>query len=97
MSTIPYLLPGKLRWQGLIAQKLPKLIRMGPRPVFCQIADNGLAPTALIWDMKTIYMSGTAQRLADTYELVARQRTNTLCAHRNWPIKPLLAGALPKK
>jgi acetyl-CoA acetyltransferase family protein len=28
-----------------------------------------MAPTALIWDMKTIYMSGTAQRLADTYEI----------------------------
>jgi len=69
MSTIPYLLPGKLRWQGLIAQKLPKLVRLGPRPVFFQIADNGLAPTALIWDMKTIYMSGTAQRLADTYNI----------------------------
>lgn len=69
MSTIPYLLPGKLRWQGLIAQQLPKLVRMGPRPVFFQIADNGMAPTALIWDMKTIYMSGTAQRLADTYSI----------------------------
>ena len=67
MSTIPYLLPGELRWQGLIAKQLPKLVRMGPRPVLCTLADNGIAPTALIWDMKTIYMSGTAQRLADTY------------------------------
>jgi acetyl-CoA C-acetyltransferase len=67
MSTVPYLLPGKMRWQGFIAQRLPKLIRMGPRPILFAVADNGLAPTALIWDMKTIYMSGTAQRLADTY------------------------------
>jgi len=67
MSTVPYLLPGKMRWQGFIAKQLPKLVRLGPRPFFFALADNGLAPTALIWDMKTIYMSGTAQRLADTY------------------------------
>ena len=67
LSTVPYMLPGKMRWQGFIAQQLPKLVRLGPRPVAFALADNGLAPTALIWDMKTIYMSGTAQRLADTY------------------------------
>ncbi len=69
LSTVPYMLPGKMRWQGFFAKRLPKLIRLGPRPIVFALADNGLAPTALIWDMKTIYMSGTAQRLADTYEI----------------------------
>lgn len=68
MSTIPYMLPGKLRWNGPIAKNM-KIVRMGPRPVLFALADNGLAPTALIWDMKSVYMSGTAQRLADTYEI----------------------------
>ena len=73
MSTVPYLLPGNMRWQGFIAKQLPKLIRLGPRPVLFAVADNGLAPTALIWDMKTIYMSGTAQRLADTYGITRKE------------------------
>lgn len=66
MSTIPYMLPGDLRWSGPIS-KYVKMAKLGPRPVMLSIADNGLAPTALIWDMKSVYMSGTAQRLADTY------------------------------
>ncbi len=66
MSTIPYMLPGDLRWNGPIS-KYVKIAKLGPRPVVFSIADNGLAPTALIWDMKSVYMSGTAQRLADTY------------------------------
>jgi acetyl-CoA C-acetyltransferase len=69
MSTVPYLIPGKARWQGFIAQRLPKLVRLGPRPVVCSLLDNGLAPTPLIWDMKSVYMSGTAQRLADAYNI----------------------------
>lgn len=68
MSTIPYMLPGDLRWNGPIS-KYVKIAKMGPRPVVCSIADNGLAPTALIWDMKSVYMSGTAQRLSDTYQI----------------------------
>lgn len=68
MSTIPYLLPGKLRYTWLTS-KLPKF---APRPVFGAIADDGLAPKKLIWDLKSVYMSGTAQRVADTYG-VSRQ------------------------
>ncbi len=74
MSTIPYMLPGRLRWNGPIAKNF-KITKLGPRPVVCAIADNGLAPTALIWDMKSVYMSGTAQRLADTYE-ISRKATD---------------------
>jgi acetyl-CoA C-acetyltransferase len=66
MSTIPYMLPGDLRWNGPISKYI-KMTKLGPRPVMMSFADNGLAPTALIWDMKSVYMSGTAQRLADTY------------------------------
>jgi acetyl-CoA C-acetyltransferase len=67
MSTIPYMIPGKARWKGFIAERLPKLVRLGPRPVAFTLADNGLAPTPLIWDMKSVYMSATAQRVADAY------------------------------
>jgi acetyl-CoA C-acetyltransferase len=75
MSTIPYMLPGDLRWNGPISKWL-KFVKLGPRPVVFSIADNGLAPTALIWDMKSVYMSGTAQRLADTYE-ISREAADT--------------------
>ncbi len=71
MSTIPYLLPGKLRYTWLTS-KLPKF---APRPVFGAIADDGLAPKKLIWDLKSVYMSGTAQRVADTYG-VSRQQAD---------------------
>jgi len=66
MSTVPYMIPGDARWKGFISDKF-KITRLGPRPVICTIADNGLAPTKLIWDMKSVYMSGTAQRVADAY------------------------------
>jgi acetyl-CoA C-acetyltransferase len=66
MSTVPYMIPGEMRWKGFISDKF-KITRLGPRPVICTIADNGLAPTKLIWDMKSVYMSGTAQRVADAY------------------------------
>ncbi|MDR3616536.1 MAG: thiolase family protein [Candidatus Obscuribacterales bacterium] len=72
MSTIPYMLPGKLRWNGPIAKQF-KFIKLGPRPVVATLAENGLAVTNLIWDMKSVYMSGTAQRLADTYGISRAQ------------------------
>ena len=63
MSTIPYLLPGTLRYSWL-ASKLPKF---APMPILFKIADDGLAPQKLVWDENSVYMSATAQRLADTY------------------------------
>ena len=69
MSTIPYQMPGDLRWNGPVVKWFSKWIKpQGPRPVI-GLADNGLAPLKLIWDMKTVYMSGTAQRLANTYQI----------------------------
>lgn len=69
MSTIPYQLPGDIRWSGPIVKWFGKWIKpQGPRPVIA-LADNGLAPLKMIWDMKTVYMSGTAQRLASTYQI----------------------------
>jgi acetyl-CoA C-acetyltransferase len=73
MSTVPYMLPGQSRWKGFIAKQFPKIVRLGPRPVAFAALDNGLAPTRLIWDMKSIYMSGTAQRVADTYGISRQQ------------------------
>ncbi len=72
MSTVPYLVPGAARWHGFIAEKLPKIVRLGPRPMVLSKADNGLAPTD-IWDMKSVYMSGTAQRVADAYGISRAQ------------------------
>lgn len=62
MSGVPYLLPGSLRYRGPLAKYFP----FGPRPV-AALADDGLVPKQLLWDPKTTYMAGTAQRLADTY------------------------------
>lgn len=63
MSGVPYLLPADLRYSGPLAKYFP----FGPRPVLGKLADDGLVPAALLWDPKTTYMAGTAQRLADTY------------------------------
>ncbi len=66
MSTVPYLIPGNLRWEGFIA-KWFKIARLGPRPTPFALADNGLAPLKLLNDTKTVAMAKTAQRLAETY------------------------------
>ncbi len=66
MSTIPYLLPGNLRWEGFISRWF-KVAQKGPRPTFFALADNGLAPLKLLNDTKTVAMAKTAQRLAETY------------------------------
>lgn len=63
MSGVPYLLPANLRFRGPMAKYFP----FGPRPVVCKLADDGLVPINLLWDPKTTYMAGTAQRLADSY------------------------------
>jgi acetyl-CoA C-acetyltransferase len=71
MTTIPYMLPSKLRFTRFVKllSKYTPFRNRGPRPIFFALADDGLAPTKLLWDMKSIYMSGTAQRLADMYEI----------------------------
>lgn len=63
MSGVPYLLPANLRYRGPLAKYFP----FGPRPVMAKLADDGLVPASLLWDPKTTYMAGTAQRLSDTY------------------------------
>ncbi|MBX9673292.1 MAG: thiolase family protein [Candidatus Obscuribacterales bacterium] len=68
MSTIPYMLPGDLRWKGLISKYL-KITKMGPRPVPFAIADNGLAPMKLLKDVRAVAMAQTAQNLADAYDI----------------------------
>jgi acetyl-CoA C-acetyltransferase len=65
MSTVPYLLPGDMRFKGLQA----KNSKFGPRLVMGKLADDGLVPMTLLWDTKTTHMAGTAQRLADTYDI----------------------------
>ncbi len=65
MSTVPYILPGSLRWKGFQARN-----KFGPRVVLgAPLADDGLVPLSLLWDTKTTHMPGTAQRLADTYNV----------------------------
>jgi acetyl-CoA C-acetyltransferase len=55
-------------------------------------ADNGLAPTALIWDMKSIYMSGTAQRLADTYGISRQQADEYSLRSQELAAKAIASG-----
>lgn len=69
MSTVPYLLPGKMRYEGL-----QKRNKFGPRMVVGSLADDGLVPMSLLYDTKTTHMAGTAQRLADTYEITREQQ-----------------------
>jgi acetyl-CoA C-acetyltransferase len=73
MSTVPYLLAGKWRWQGFLAKNFAKVVRLGPRPVAFSVLDNGLAPTPLVWDLKSIYMAGTAQCLSDSYNISRKE------------------------
>jgi acetyl-CoA C-acetyltransferase len=73
MSTVPYLLPGKWRWQGFIAKNFAKVVRLGPRPMVFGLLDNGLAPTPLVWDLKSVYMAGTAQCLSDAYNISRKE------------------------
>lgn len=64
MSTVPYLLPGEMRFKGFQAKQ-----KFGPRLVAGMLADDGLVPMRLLWDTKTTHMAGTAQRLADSYQI----------------------------
>lgn len=76
MSTVPYMIPGESNrwgWWTNFLQKYFKIPKQGPRPTFFKVMDNGLAPTKLLWDTKSIYMSATAQRLADTYGITRKQ------------------------
>jgi acetyl-CoA acetyltransferase family protein len=72
MSTIPYLIPGEARWNGLIA-KYVKIAKMGPRPTPFVLADNGLAPTKLLNDERSVAMAKTAQNLADIYGITREE------------------------
>lgn len=62
MSTVPYLVNGALRFDGFLAKRF----KFGPRP-HVGLLDDSLIPRHLFGDMKTTNMSGTAQRVADTY------------------------------
>ena len=62
MSTIPYLVPGAVRFSGLLS----RWFKFGPRP-FAGLADDGLVPRALLWDTRSTFMAATAQRLANAY------------------------------
>lgn len=75
MSQVDYVLPGSHRWKGLMAERFPKIVKLGPLPVIAGKAENGLAPTPLIFDVKTVNMSATAQRLADEYG-ISRQESD---------------------
>jgi acetyl-CoA C-acetyltransferase len=75
MSTVPYLVPGKARFNGPLASDfvLSKIGgRLGPRP-FVGLADGGLVPMCLFGDLKSTNMTGTAQRLADTYGITREE------------------------
>lgn len=69
MTRAPYLLPGSLRFEG----PLHKKFKFGPRPVVAQLADDSLVPRKTLGDYKTTHMSGTAQILADKYNVSRKE------------------------
>lgn len=88
MSNVPYLIPGSLRFEGPLAKKFP----FGPRPVIAKLADDGLVPTCLLWDPKTTFMAGTAQRLADTYEISRNEADSFALSSHQKAIKAIKSG-----
>lgn len=74
MSNVPYFLDGSKRWSGIMADLLPQIVGLGPFP-FIGLAENGLAPNALIRDINSIYMLGAGQCLVD-FGKVSRQRAD---------------------
>ncbi len=62
MSTVDYLVPGKLRFSGLLSGKF----KFGPRPVM-GLVDDAFMPRSLLFDPETTHMAATAQRVGDTY------------------------------
>lgn len=73
MSTVPFLLPGSLRYGSWLLSKPPKF---APLPVVFRVADDGIAPRKLVWDPRSVYMSFTAQRVADTYGITREEMDN---------------------
>lgn len=71
MSTVPYLLPGKMRWE----QPIQKKNKFGPRVVLgMPLADDGLVPLSVMKDTRSANMGATAQRLADTYNISRKEQ-----------------------
>jgi acetyl-CoA C-acetyltransferase len=71
MSTVPYLIPGGLRW----TQAIQKKNKFGPRAILgMPLADDGLVPMSVMDDTKSANMGATAQRLADTYNVTRQEQ-----------------------
>lgn len=73
MSTVPYYMDSKYRYGfPFTADWLPKGLRIpkfGPLPVLVNLADDGMAPMSLLWNLLHTHMAGTAQILADLYQI----------------------------
>lgn len=109
MSTIPYLVDGRLRFDSQQSKPfknfatefkrgfMPKVVdfvsrrfdhgllanfwnrrmmgllgKFGPRP-FIGVVEDGLMPVRNLWDARTTHMSGTAERLWQTYGITREQ------------------------
>ena len=97
MSTVPYLLAGKWRWQGFVAKNFAKVVRLGPRPVAFGVLDNGLAPTPLVWDLKSIYMAGTAQCLSDSYGISRKEADEYALRSQDLASQAIKSGRFAKE
>jgi acetyl-CoA C-acetyltransferase len=64
MSTVPYLVPSHIRFKWPMSRWFSR----GPRPFF-GLVDDSFWPRSLSFDLKTTYMAGVAQRLANTYNI----------------------------
>lgn len=70
MSTVPYMLPGNLRFESMMMKWLPKF---APLPVVFKVADDGITPRDMVWDPRTVYMAFTAQRVADALGITRQE------------------------
>jgi acetyl-CoA C-acetyltransferase len=67
MSSIPFYLPGNLRWEGAFARLKPKLAKFYPLPTLLlgplNLAENGIAPRKHAKSLMTLDMAGTAEEI----------------------------------
>jgi acetyl-CoA C-acetyltransferase len=99
MTNTPYLLPPNLRFSqfALLWQKYSRIGKFGPRPIIFSMADDGLAPLRLVWDMKSVYMAGTAQCLSDAYGVTRQQADEFALRSQELAQKAIAAGRFDRE
>jgi acetyl-CoA C-acetyltransferase len=80
---------------GPVANGLNKMFaninKFGPRP-YIGLVDDALLPTCHLWDTETTHMAGTAQRLADTYEISREDADEYACRSHSRALEAQSSG-----